>query len=86
MNPALTPFQIRFMLEFASAGSGAMINIHSDQYDSAVGKETRAWLQAEGLIHDGHNGTKWGDPTDRLLAYVEHLCAQPLPKIRWVIE
>ena len=79
----MTPFQLRWALVFASGGE-AWTEIDWHEFDSPVGQETKLWLLKEGLIHG--DDRRWGDPTDRLLAYIEHLCAQPLPVCKWVTE
>ncbi len=54
--------------------------IGPDRWESSAGKSVRAWLLSEGLIDENEDGT------DRLDAWVGHLCSQSLPTRRWVVE
>jgi len=76
-----TPMQVRWALAFAVSRDAWFTQIDTEEFDSAAGFEVKAWLISEGLISD--NSGDWGAPTDKLRAYIDHLCAQPLPSCKW---
>ena len=83
----MSPLAIQFCIAFNSLVNP--VDMLDVSYDSPAGKDIKAWMIAEGLITDGNaEGVPWGQPTDRLKAFVEHLCAQQLPVAetvtRWV--
>ena len=53
--------------------------IGEEHFNSTTGTEWRHWLLSEGLIDD------CGTPTARMKAWIEHLCAQPLPEMTWQV-
>lgn len=74
----LTPLQVRMALAYAVSQVPAAM-FPEDQWRSRAADEARTWLRASGLVdHDGY-------ATDKLHAYVEALCALPLPVCKWVI-
>ena len=79
----MTPLHLEFCLAFH--WSPEPYRVLDVTYDSPAGKEIKAWMIAEKLIEDGENDTTWGQPTQRLRVFIEHLCAQPLPVQQWVM-
>jgi hypothetical protein len=83
----MSPLAIQFCIAFyAHKNPSDMLDA---SYDSSAGKEIKEWMVAEKLIADGTEaGVMWGQPTDRLKAFIDHLCAQQLPVAetitRWV--
>lgn len=78
-----TPLQLQFAL--ALYCSSYPIDVLGEMYDNPAGQEVKLWLVDSGLIEDGSGGTKWGQPTEKLRVFIEHLCAQPLPVQVWVM-
>ena len=50
-----------------------------DHYNSGTGNEMLKWLLSEGLIDAN------GKSNARLEAWIDHLCAQPLPEMVWIV-
>lgn len=70
-----TPIKLKFALvHYYSADPSGELD---DQYWSEAGIETRKWLKDEGLVDDR------GAATERLVVWIKHLCAQPLPVQTW---
>ena len=75
----VTPIYIEFAIAFNCATDPA--DMLGDSYDSLVGREVKHWLLDQGLIASD----PWGKPTEKLRVWIDHLCAQPLPEIRWTV-
>jgi len=79
----LTPDHLRYALAFATGGLEAALNLEG--YDSNHGKKVREWMVDNGLLDWDASRNRGTPATDKLLAWVEHLCAQPLPEAKWVV-
>jgi hypothetical protein len=72
------PIDIDFMIAcYCSAEPWQ--NLGMRRWDSSAGKETRDWLQHEGLVDANYR------PTDRGKAWVHFICATPLPRMKWTM-
>lgn len=75
----LTPMHLNWALVFHFSGDPEGV-LGSEHFNSVAGRDVFDWLKREGLIGDApmYRGT------ERLRAFVEHLCRQPLPVQAWV--
>ena len=78
----LTPMHIHWaVVHYFSPDPRAELG--AAHYDSPAGEDAQNWLLGEGLIsYPSGDGKPRG--TQRLAAFVEHLCQQPLPVQKWV--
>ena len=58
-------------------------HIGASTWESDSGRDAQEWLRANGLV-EGKYGSWRGTP--RLAAWIDHLCRQPLPEQRWVVD
>jgi hypothetical protein len=76
-NPTgVAPIAVNFMLACYVTPIPAEHLGHA-VWNSGAGLETRKWLQDNGLINEDNRATKRGE------AWVEYICATPLPVARW---
>lgn len=74
----LAPVHLEWCLAYWTR-SNPRDKLGEDHFNSSVGQEVLTWLRTNGLI-DGDDRA-----TDKLGAYVQHLCRQPLPVAKWVV-
>lgn len=75
----VTPLMIRFALAYHCSGEPQQF-FHAQTWESGPAEDAREWLRGTGLLDANDK------PTPKLAAYVNHLCAQPLPQARYVCE
>jgi hypothetical protein len=75
----VTPLTIRLALGFCCKEPP----FEDVSYDSEAGKQARKWLEDEGLIDWDIKGPI--KSTQRLEAWVRHLCNQPIPEQHWIV-
>ena len=74
----VSPLTIEFMLQCYCSNNPAA-NLGEHRWNSDAGKEVRAWLYAQGLVHVDER------PTDRGKAWVHFICSTPLPQKKWIM-
>lgn len=74
----MAPIHITFMLAVALGVDPASI-VGAETWYSSAGEEVRQWMKDNNLC------TATYGPTDRLRAFITHLCDQPLPEKKWVM-
>lgn len=79
----MTPFEISIMLHYATSSN----DFRDGDFSAPILPGTLQKLAAEELLEGSCFGP--GDPhfhiTPRGAAYVDHLCAMPLPVCKWVL-
>jgi hypothetical protein len=77
----MTPMEIE-MLICVHCSKTPEANMPLQRWNSPVGKCFQERIKMLGLAT--FDGAEWHG-TDRLAAYIDHLCSQPLPVQTWVI-
>ena len=77
----LPPAYILFALACYYSGD-PIEEIGKSRWDSDIGKEIQDWLLGNGLVERLDFPIEC---TDRLEAWVKHLCSQPLPEKSWEV-
>lgn len=72
------PIYIKFALAYYTSGD-PKAELGLQHFTSESGSQVYQWLKRENLIDENDRAT------DRLEAWVRHLCNQPLPEAKWVI-
>lgn len=76
----MTPFAIGILMHYATT-----LGDHPVVFDNPpIWDSTRKWFLENDLLVDGRPQTAW-KATERCKAYVDFLCAVPLPVAQWVL-
>jgi hypothetical protein len=73
---AVSPLHIIIALEYAVSGEPGT-NVPSNIWGSPAARDVKQRLIDDEMIQDG-------EPTERLMAWVEFICETPLPVKTWV--
>ena len=80
---SMTPLQIQLAIAVCTSGAPEQF-FTAQSWVSPAMSDAKDWLIAEGLTVKTGGGAF--QSTERLNAYVDHLCAQSLPVCKWVSE
>jgi hypothetical protein len=74
----LAPIYINFALACYTSSNPEKI-LGTDHWNSDAGKDVREWLLVNQLVYPNY------ESTEKLKAWIEHLCKQPLPEQTWAV-
>lgn len=80
----MTPLQIRMMLHYYAIAEPYAADDPRHGHSAAVFEQRQSLVDASLIETDEHSGSGY-KATDRGVAYVEALCALPLPIKKWVM-
>lgn len=79
---AMTPLQIGIMLHYYAMGD----DYREADFSAPAVREAIDWLNDEQMIYRTRGGKPKCRITDKGRAYVDYLCAVPLPVVKYVSE
>ena len=79
----MTPLQIQLAIAVGVSGAPEQY-FTSSTWRSEAMRDAKEWLVSEGLAIKTE--AKSFQSTEKLNAYIDYLCAMPLPVAKWVID